>query len=242
MENEIKRTEFNSRCMKITARGRLLRRLTGTQWGANASTLRTTALALVYAPAEYCAPVWCRSSHTHLVDTCLNDAMRTVTGCLLPTPKDCLPVLAGIQPPERRRAGATLKIAYKALTWGQHLLHEIISRPHGQGPPRLKSRRPFVPAALSLLETSRHERAAAWIEDAWSTAWRQKKTALHTYLELRWGGSKRLSTNGALAPARRATVVQSCRLQTISSTRAHSIGLRMEWKVCFCWMRPQRSG
>ena len=42
-------------------------------------------------------------------------------------------------------------------------------------------RRPFVPAALSLLETSRHERAAAWIEDAWSTAWRQKKTALHTY-------------------------------------------------------------
>ena len=84
--------------MKITARNRLIRRLTGTQWGADAPTLRTAALALVFAPAEYCAPVWCRSAHTHLVDTCLNEAMRTVSGCLRPTPVEYLPILAGIQP------------------------------------------------------------------------------------------------------------------------------------------------
>ena len=37
-------------------------------WGANAETLRSSALALCYAVAEYCAPVWSRPAHTALVD------------------------------------------------------------------------------------------------------------------------------------------------------------------------------
>ena len=53
---------------KVMARTALIRRLAGTRWGASTPTLRTYTLALVYAPAEYCAPVWCRSSRTHLVD------------------------------------------------------------------------------------------------------------------------------------------------------------------------------
>ena len=52
--------------------------------------------ALVYSTAEYCAPVWCRSAHTRLIDSVLNDALRIVTGCLRPTPTDYLPVIAGI--------------------------------------------------------------------------------------------------------------------------------------------------
>ena len=50
---------------KVVARAALIRRLSGTSWGASTPTLRTSTLALVYASAEYCAPVWCRSSHTH---------------------------------------------------------------------------------------------------------------------------------------------------------------------------------
>ena len=57
-------------------------------WGAGAKTLRTAALSLVYSTAEYCAPVWCRSAHTRLIDSVLNDALRSVTGCLRPTPTD----------------------------------------------------------------------------------------------------------------------------------------------------------
>ena len=40
---------------KVMARSALIRKLVGTGRGASPSTLRTSALALVYAPAEYCA-------------------------------------------------------------------------------------------------------------------------------------------------------------------------------------------
>jgi len=37
-----------------------------------ANTLRSSALALCYSAAEYCAPVWSRSAHTSRVDVQLN--------------------------------------------------------------------------------------------------------------------------------------------------------------------------
>ena len=52
----------------------------GSGWGAGAKTLRIATLSLVYSTAEYCAPVWCRSAHTRLIDSVLNDALRMVTG------------------------------------------------------------------------------------------------------------------------------------------------------------------
>ena len=95
---------------KLSTRVTLLRRLAGSGWGVGAKTLRTAALSLVYTTAEYCAPVWCRSAHTRLIDSVLNDALRIVTGCLRPTPTDYLPILAGIQPAELRSRGATLSL------------------------------------------------------------------------------------------------------------------------------------
>ena len=72
----------------------------GSGWGAGAKTLRIATLSLVYSTAEYCAPVWCRSAHTRLINSVLNDALRIVTGCLRPTLTDHLPVLSSIQPAE----------------------------------------------------------------------------------------------------------------------------------------------
>ena len=83
---------------KLFTRVSLLRRLAGSEWGADAKTLRTAALFLIYSTAEYCAPAWCRSAHTHLIDSVPNDALRIATGCLRPTPMDNLPVLSSIQP------------------------------------------------------------------------------------------------------------------------------------------------
>ena len=80
----------------------------GSGWGAGAKSLRTAALSLIYSTAEYCAPAWCRSAHTRLTDSVLDDALRIVTGCLRPTPTDNLPVLSGIHPAELRRQGTTL--------------------------------------------------------------------------------------------------------------------------------------
>ena len=85
-----------------------MRRLVGFGWGADAKTLCISALSMVYCTAEYCAPAWCHSMHTCLIDSILNDALCIVTGCLRPTPTEDLPSLAGIQPAELCRLGVTL--------------------------------------------------------------------------------------------------------------------------------------
>ena len=148
-----------------------MRRLAGSGWGAGAKTLRTPALSLVYSTAEYCAPVWCRSAHTRLIDSVLNDALRIVTGCLRPAPTDYLPVLAGIQPAELRRLGATLSLAYRGNLDPGHILYELLAGSPDGHRERLKSRRPFVLAARKLLQdlTELDVRSAQWTDFKWNT-------------------------------------------------------------------------
>ena len=69
----------------------------------NASTIRTTAFALGYSVAEYVAPVWARSAHAYKLDSELNSACRTITGCLKPTNVEELYFLSGITTPSIRR-------------------------------------------------------------------------------------------------------------------------------------------
>jgi len=56
--------------------------LAGSTWGAHASVLRTSALALVYSAAEYAAPAWCRDTHSKKLDVALNNTLRIISGCL----------------------------------------------------------------------------------------------------------------------------------------------------------------
>ena len=90
------RHHFEALRKKLSTRVVLLGQLARPGSGAGAKTLRISALSLVYFTAEYCAPVWCRRTHTRLIDSILNDALRIVTGCLHPTPTEDLPALAGI--------------------------------------------------------------------------------------------------------------------------------------------------
>ena len=137
---------------KLSSRVTLLRRLVGSGWGAGAKTLRIATLSLVYSTAEYCAPVWCCSAHTLLIDNVLNDALRMVTGCLRPTPTDHLPVLSGIQPAELRRMGATLSLAHRGSLDPDHILHGLLSGSSDTRQVKLRSRRLFVSAARNLLD------------------------------------------------------------------------------------------
>ena len=89
--------------MKVATRNNLLRKWSNSKWGANASTIRNTALALCYYVAEYTAPVWARSSHAHKLNPKLNSACRSVTGCMKPTNVEDLYLLAGTAPPDIRR-------------------------------------------------------------------------------------------------------------------------------------------
>ena len=106
----------------------------GSGWGVGAKTLRIATLSLVYL---------CRSAHTRLIDSVLNDALRIVTGCLRPSPTDHLPVLSGIQPAELRRMGSLDP---------DHILYGLLSGSSDTRQVRLRSRRPFVPGARNLLD------------------------------------------------------------------------------------------
>ena len=121
-------------------------------WGAGAKTLRIATLSLVYSTAEYCTPVWCRSAHTRLIDSVLNDALRIVTGCLRPTPTDHQPVLLGIHPTELRRLGATLSLVYCASLNPDHILYDLLNGSSDTHQAKLRSKRPFVPAARNFLD------------------------------------------------------------------------------------------
>jgi hypothetical protein len=95
--------EFSGSCRSTT-----LRKLAGTGWGAGAETLRTSALAIVYSTAEYCALVWLNSVHISKIDVQLNNAMRIIFDCVKSTQLTWLPTLAHIAPPKLRRKAAAV--------------------------------------------------------------------------------------------------------------------------------------
>ena len=84
---------------KVSSRVALVRKLSGTNWGTSFDTLRTSTTALVFAPADYCAPVWCESTHAKTLDVPLNEAMRIISVCIRPTPFNFLLPLWGLQSP-----------------------------------------------------------------------------------------------------------------------------------------------
>ena len=75
--------------------------------------------------------------------------MRTISGCLKPTPVFQLPFLAGIAPSNIRRKAATLAWARKAVEHEWHILHDPTKN---EVPPcRLKSRKPYNKEAQEML-------------------------------------------------------------------------------------------
>ena len=117
---------FSGIAQKLSSRVTLLRRLVGSGWGAGAKTLRIATLSLVYSVAEYCAPVWCRSVYTRLIDSILNKSLRIITGCPRPTPTNHMPILSGIQPAELHRMGATLSLAHHGSLDPDHILEGFL--------------------------------------------------------------------------------------------------------------------
>jgi len=106
-----------------------------------------------------------------------------VTGCLHPTPADNLPILAGIQPAELRRRGATtLSLGRRAMEPG-HLLHSELTRPSGAAARRLKLRHPFVPAAqLISFSDNNNICVAEWVDHQWNMEWADTSSRLHTLI------------------------------------------------------------
>ena len=169
---------------KLSSRVTLLRWLVGSGWGAGAKTLRIATLSLVYSTAEYCAPVWCCSAHTRLIDSVLNDALCIVTGCLCSTTTDHLSILSDIQPAELRRLGATLSLAHRGFLDPDHILYSLLSGSSDTRQVRLRSRRPFVPAAWNLLDNlaKLFIRASEWTNHKWNTEYCENASRLRAFV------------------------------------------------------------
>ena len=169
---------------KLFPRVTLLRRLVGSVWGAGAKTLRIATLSLVYSTSEYCSPVWYRSAHTRLIDSVLNDALRIVNGCLRPNPTDRLPMLSGIQPAELRQMGATLTLAHRGSLDPDHVLYGLLSESSDTHQVRLRSRRPFVPAARNLLDNLARLGicASEWTNHKWKAKYCENASRLHAFV------------------------------------------------------------
>lgn len=165
---------------KVTKQNNLLKRLAGNRWGADFTTLRTTALALCYSAAEYCSPIWSQSSHCKKVDVSLNECMGLISGSIKSTPTDILPVLSGIEPPDIRRDQNTLDLRNRALS-NNHMLNKLIDNPLLNT--RLKSRYPLslrmnsIANADNVIISSR-----AWANEIWKTRWNASEHQLKQFI------------------------------------------------------------
>ncbi|KAI8434197.1 hypothetical protein MSG28_012309 [Choristoneura fumiferana] len=151
--------------LKVASRNNILHKLCGTTWGASADCLRTSAAALVFSAAEYCAPVWLESAHVQKVDTKLNEAMRCVSGTIKSTPLHWLPVLSHIAPPHLRRMQALKREAEKIQADQSLPVHQPFCHPP---PQRLKSRHPACVTAQNLGDFD--------IKQRWKDEWNAQTT------------------------------------------------------------------
>ena len=139
-------------------------------------------MSLIYSTAKYCVPAWCRSAHTRLIDSVFNDALRIVTGCLRPFPTDNFPVLSGTQPAELLRQEGTLPLGIWLIA--VHILHCQLNEPQAVSKEKLKSRRPFVPAARKLLHnlSELSNRASQWTYLTCDTEYSKSMSAVGVYI------------------------------------------------------------
>lgn len=152
---------------KLRSRNNILQKLCGTTWGSSASTLRTSALGLVYPVAEYCSSTWINSAHVRLIDTQLNQTMRLISGTIRCTPTFWLPILSHIPPPTVRREYGLIKV-YNDIQ-NNHLLPVHHDLP-GINRNRLRSRHPPLNTARRLAESKFN------MTDRWKQLWKISAT------------------------------------------------------------------
>ena len=116
-------------------------------------------MALSFSTAEYCAPVWRNSCHARKVDPELNNACRTITGTLRPTPLSSVYRLAGIAPPHIRRETKARTQKHNQENDTRHTLHG-----HVQPRRRLKSRSSFMATESLDPEEASSYRISQWRE------------------------------------------------------------------------------
>ena len=103
----------------------LMRKLSGTTWGATSSILKTVYTGTVRPVLEYGSTAWNTAAKTHKakLDKVQNLGLRSILGALKSTPIAEMERTAAIQPLETRRQGKVLTQGEKMKRLQSHPLH-----------------------------------------------------------------------------------------------------------------------
>ncbi|KAK7101730.1 hypothetical protein V1264_020067 [Littorina saxatilis] len=104
-----KRMTWKHHIMNAEAKARrklnIMRKLAGSQWGANEKILKTVYQGTVRPHLEYGSSSWMTAAKTHLqtLEIVQNQALRIITGAMKTTPIDKMQQVTGIPPLSKRR-------------------------------------------------------------------------------------------------------------------------------------------
>ena len=132
----------------------ILRKLAGTEWGANEKVLKTVYQGTVRPHLEYGAAAFSTASKTNLLDMdkVQRQGLRLITGSMKSTPIAAMEKITGIQPPEDRR---NMKVQLQAEKFRCQSNHPMKTRLDGPIKNRIK-RGSFIRRAKDLDEKSRN--------------------------------------------------------------------------------------
>lgn len=107
--------------LKAKKRLNILKYIAGRDWGANASTLRNSYLALIRPILEFGFPIFCCASKTNLdkLERVQSSAARIITGLRRSTPSEVALYEANLQPLHSRRQACLVKYYNKLSSYGQ---------------------------------------------------------------------------------------------------------------------------
>ena len=128
----------------------MMRKLAGTEWGANEKILKQVYQGTVRPTLEYGSGAYMSASKSHLnsLEKVQNQALRVITGAMRSTPIEKMQTITGIAPLQKRMESKAMIMLTKAKAMKDHPMHD---RAHTCGPSRLK-RTSFVRQAKTLHE------------------------------------------------------------------------------------------
>ncbi|UYV83004.1 hypothetical protein LAZ67_22001713 [Cordylochernes scorpioides] len=111
---------------KAKNRLKILKKISGLNWGANANILRTTYLALVRPILEYATPAWINASKTNLskIDRIQASAAKIISGLRGSCPNHIAELESNLLPLHLRRKICFSKFITKILTLQKNILQE----------------------------------------------------------------------------------------------------------------------
>ena len=135
-----KRMSWKSHISQAEAKARrklnIMRKLAGTNWGANEKVLKTVYQGAVRPHLEYGSSSWMTAAKTHhqTLDKVQNQALRIITGSMKSTPITKMEDVTGLPPLARRREQKALSQAKKY----EYMNHPMKTRLHQMSSGRLK--------------------------------------------------------------------------------------------------------